>query len=101
MPVRGASEAVKSIVLKLAKASTSLLQKPIVNVRCARSNWHREKKAQKKCFAPLPNDVQARATLTFIHKYAQYIHTEERIEYRMIQIEIKMRCNKQINKMDR
>ena len=68
MPVRGAREAVKSIALKLTKASTSLLQKTIVKVRCARSNWHREKKAQKKCFAPLPTDVQARATLTFIHK---------------------------------
>ena len=67
MPVRGAREAVKSIALKLTKASTSQLQKPIVKIRCARSNWHRVKKAQKICFAPFPNE-QARATLTFIHK---------------------------------
>ena len=67
-PFRGAREAVKFIALKLTKASTSLLQKPVVKINCARSNWHREKKAQKICFAPLPTDVQARATLTFIHK---------------------------------
>ena len=67
-PLRGAREAVKYIGLKLTKASTSILQKTVVKVRCARSNWHREKKEQKKCFAPLPTDVQARATLTFIHK---------------------------------